>query len=94
MVILFFRRRREARELELAEQVVVVGGEVLLLGRDGGAPWLMGFMVTWFLAVSLTSLSELVNATYDVVVRLPWSLAMITHALPLPTFALPHSSLL
>uniref|UniRef100_A0A0E0J245 Uncharacterized protein n=1 Tax=Oryza nivara TaxID=4536 RepID=A0A0E0J245_ORYNI len=39
---------------------------------------LMGFMATWFLAASPMSLSESVNATYDGVVRFPWSLAMIS----------------
>jgi hypothetical protein len=38
----------------------------LLLGRDGGAPWMMGFMANWFLAMSPMGLSELVNMSTTV----------------------------
>jgi hypothetical protein len=37
-----------------------------------------GFIAAWFLAASPIMRSESVNATYDGVVRLPWSLAMIS----------------
>ena len=39
---------------------------------------LWGFIATWFLAASPTRRSESVKATYDGVVRFPWSLAMIS----------------
>merc|ERR1719218_142905 len=39
---------------------------------------LVGFIAAWFLAASPTRRSEAVKATYDGVVRLPWSLAMIS----------------
>merc|ERR1719210_179794 len=37
-----------------------------------------GFLATWFLAASPMRRSVSVNATYEGVVRLPWSLAMIS----------------
>ena len=39
---------------------------------------LVGFIAAWFFAASPMRRSESVNATYDGVVRLPWSLAMIS----------------
>jgi hypothetical protein len=39
---------------------------------------LRGFIAAWFFAASPTKRSVSVNATYDGVVRLPWSLAMIS----------------
>lgn len=39
---------------------------------------LLGFIATWFLAASPMRRSVSVNATYDGVVRFPWSLAMIS----------------
>jgi hypothetical protein len=39
---------------------------------------LTGFIAAWFFAASPMSLSVSENATYDGVVRLPWSLAMIS----------------
>ena len=39
---------------------------------------LRGFIATWFLAASPISRSVSVNPTYEGVVRLPWSLAMIS----------------
>ncbi|GET90209.1 heat-shock protein hsp70, putative [Leishmania tarentolae] len=39
---------------------------------------LCGFIATWFFAASPIRRSESVNATYDGVVRLPWSFAMIS----------------
>jgi hypothetical protein len=39
---------------------------------------LVGFIATWFLAASPIRRSVSVKATYDGVVRLPWSLAMIS----------------
>jgi hypothetical protein len=38
----------------------------------------MGFIAVWFLAASPMRRSESVNATYEGVVRAPWSLAMIS----------------
>jgi hypothetical protein len=38
----------------------------------------VGFIATWFFAASPIRRSESVNATYDGVVRLPWSFAMIS----------------
>ena len=42
---------------------------------------LCGFIAHWFLAASPMRRSESVNATYDGVVRLPWSFAMMSTAL-------------
>ena len=39
---------------------------------------LMGFIAVWFFAASPIKRSESVNATYEGVVRAPWSLAMIS----------------
>jgi hypothetical protein len=39
---------------------------------------LIGFMAAWFLAASPTRRSASVKATYEGVVRLPWSFAMIS----------------
>jgi hypothetical protein len=38
----------------------------------------LGFIAVWFFAASPMRRSESVKATYDGVVRLPWSFAMIS----------------
>uniref|UniRef100_A0A0A9E4N8 Uncharacterized protein n=1 Tax=Arundo donax TaxID=35708 RepID=A0A0A9E4N8_ARUDO len=55
------------------------GSENLLpINRFASKTVLVGFMATWFLAASPMSRSVSVKATYDGVVRFPWSLAMIS----------------
>jgi len=39
---------------------------------------LIGFAAYWFFAASPTNLSSSVNATYDGVIRFPWSLTSIS----------------
>jgi len=46
--------------------------------RDSPKTVLVGFMATWFLAASPINRSVSVKATYEGVVLLPWSLAMIS----------------
>ena len=48
------------------------------ISRFASKTVLDGFMATWFFAASPIRRSVSVKATYDGVVRLPWSLAMIS----------------
>nr|CAB3501256.1 unnamed protein product [Digitaria exilis] len=64
----------DAHDVEARDDAGVLGGLALRVVETV----LMGFMATWFLAASPTSLSVSVKATYEGVVRLPWSLAMIS----------------